>query len=304
MSNEMLIQLALSIVLGSCVFGAIWGAFRFPVSQEVPAHLRIARAVGAGKRQTTFEQPLLVPFMSMALAVASRLNLPGLRSSISRDLGASGNMNSYSEDEYLALCIACSVGLAMISTLVFFMVYSTFSPLILVITAAIGFYLPINALHGEAQRRIMRISKQLPYSLDLISMMLGAGATFNEAIETLIRDDPEEDFNQELRLVRAEIEFGTSRAIALKNLGERIPLDSLRSVVGAVNQAESLGTPLSQILASQAGMLRMYRSVRAEKLSASASLRILIPSMLILFAVMLIVFGPVILKMQTSNPFQ
>ncbi len=303
MGSDLGIQIVLSVMLGASVFGAIWGAFRFPVTQDVPQHLRIARAVGAGERQTTFEQPLLRPFMSMALSIARRLNLPGLRGRISQDLGASGNMKSYSEDEYLAICIACSVGLGIVSALAYLLLFGVFSPLVLVIMAAIGFYLPISSLSSEANRRLMRISKQLPYSLDLIAMMLGAGATFNEAIETLMRDDPEEDFNQELRLVRAEIEFGTSRAVALQNLAERIPLDSLRSVVGAVNQAEALGTPLSQILGSQAGMLRMHRSVRAEKLSASASLRILIPSMLILFAVMLIVFGPVILKMRTSSPF-
>jgi hypothetical protein len=43
-------------------------------------------------------------------------------------------------------------------------------------------------------------------------------------------------------------------------------------------------------------MLRMYRSVRAEKLSASASLRILVPSMLILLAVVIIVFAPLIIR--------
>jgi tight adherence protein C len=62
-----------------------------------------------------------------------------------------------------------------------------------------------------------------------------------------------------------------------------------------VNQAEALGTPLATILKSQSSMLRMARSVRAEKLSASASLRILIPSMLILFAVVLIVLAPAII---------
>ena len=63
-----------------------------------------------------------------------------------------------------------------------------------------------------------------------------------------------------------------------------------------LNQAETLGTPLSQILKVQSSMLRMNRSVRAEKLSASASLRILIPSMLILMAVVLVVFSPFIIR--------
>jgi tight adherence protein C len=141
-----------------------------------------------------------------------------------------------------------------------------------------------------------RIARQLPYTLDLIALMMGAGSTFTEAIQTIIREDPEDDFNQELRIVLSEIEFGTKRATALSNMAERIPMDALRSIVGAVNQAETLGTPLSEILKNQSNMLRMHRSVEAEKVSASASLRILVPTMLILVAVVIFLFGPLIIR--------
>jgi hypothetical protein len=43
-------------------------------------------------------------------------------------------------------------------------------------------------------------------------------------------------------------------------------------------------------------MLRMHRGVQAEKLSASASLRILVPSVLILVSVVIIVFSPLIIR--------
>ena len=96
--------------------------------------------------------------------------------------------------------------------------------------------------------------------------------------------------------MQSEIEFGTTRAIALTNMAERLPLDQLRSVIGAVNQAELLGTSLSTILKNQATMLRNGRSVTAEKRSAEASLRIIVPSMLIMAAVLLCVFGPYIIR--------
>src|SRR5690606_2505 len=155
---------------------------------------------------------------------------------------------------------------------------------------------PIYLLGDAASSRVSRIAKQLPYTLDLIALSMAAGSTFSEAIDTIIRDDPQDDFNQELAIVQAEIRFGTSRANALMNLANRIPLETLRSVVGAVNQAETLGTPLSQILKTQSTMLRVNRTVRAEKLSASASLRILIPSMLIMLAVVLSVLAPFIIR--------
>lgn len=75
-----------------------------------------------------------------------------------------------------------------------------------------------------------------------------------------------------------------------------MPLESLRGVIGAVNQAEQLGTPLSGILKNQAVMLRNMRTVKAEDAAAKASLRILIPSMLIMLAVVIVVFAPLVIQ--------
>jgi tight adherence protein C len=100
----------------------------------------------------------------------------------------------------------------------------------------------------------------------------------------------------ELNTVLAEIELGTVRSQALRNLADRIPLDGLRSIIAAVIQAEGLGTPLSAVLKQQADLLRLQRSVRAEKLAAAASVRILVPSLLILISVVLTVFAPVIIR--------
>ena len=119
-------------------------------------------------------------------------------------------------------------------------------------------------------------------------------------MESLVADDPDEDLHQELQIVRSEIEFGSRRAVALQRMADRIPLDAVRSVVGAINQSEQLGTPLSVILNAQSGMIRMHRSVRAEKLSASASLRILVPSVLILVAAVIVVFAPFVRPMVAS----
>jgi tight adherence protein C len=252
--------------------------------------------MGVGQRDTLFEHPLVAPVMSLMLNVARRFTLRSIRDKIRRDLDAADNPNGYSVEEYIALCLATAALVFVISGIVLTMLTGLPNPVIPLILALIGFSFPILSLQGAAKARTHRISKQLPYTLDLIAIMMGAGSTFPEAVETVIRDAPEEELNQELRIVQSEIEFGSTRAAALTNLADRIPLEPLRSVVGAINQAETLGTPLSVILKNQSTTLRNHRSVRAEKLSASAGLRILIPSMFILIAVVLTVFGPLIIR--------
>ena len=63
-----------------------------------------------------------------------------------------------------------------------------------------------------------------------------------------------------------------------------------------MTQAEELGTPLGDVLHDQATLLRLQRSVRAENAAASASVRILIPCLLLVIAVILAVFGPAIIR--------
>ncbi len=271
----------------------VWALFRTPLVPEPPVNRRIAIALGLHDRQTVFETPVLKQLLNTALMTAKRF--PFFRDRIRRDLEASGNPNGYSVEEYLAICLASAIGLMAVCLLIAEQLFAQFALLVLLFTPMVGFMIPLISLKDAALRRTTSIAKNLPYALDLIALMMEAGGTFTESAQTLIRDDPTDDMNQELQLVLSEIEFGTPRAAALTNMANRIPLESLSSVVGAINQAEQLGTPLSTILKNQSTMLRNARSVRAEEASAKASLRILVPSMLIMVAVVLIVFSPLIL---------
>lgn len=291
----MLILYLGQFVISLLVFGAVsllvYAIFSGPKVVEPPLHRRVAQAVGI-TRQTVFENPALAPVMNMGLQLAQTVRWPSLRANVRQHLMASGNPSGYGVNEYLALCVVLGLmaGLGVLMLELF--MGSTAILLVGPVLIFLGFAAPILALRGEGKRRTNRIAKQLPYTLDLISLTMSSGSTFTEAVAALIRDQPDDDFNVELAIVLSEIDYGSTRAAALSNMADRIPLDSLRSIVGAVNQAESLGTPLSNILKLQADMLRNARSVRAEKLSASASLRILLPSMLILMAAMLAILGP------------
>ena len=290
-------QIGVSLLLGVSVFGLIWTVFRYPVSDEPPLHRRIALAMNQGRRQTAFEQPALRSVMSVALACAHRFNARSVRQFVRRHLNACGNPNGYSVEEYVAICLVCGVLLAAISSLAEIALLARFSLIGCLIMGIAGCGIPLLTLKQAGNARMSRIGRQLPYSLDLIGLMMGAGSTFTEAVVAIVHDDPDEPLNEELRMVLAEIEYGSKRATALANMAERIPADALRSIVGAINQAEALGTPLASILKNQSDMLRMHRSVRAEKISASADLRILFPTMLILIAVVFIVFGPLVIQL-------
>jgi tight adherence protein C len=274
----------------------VWSVLAFPGENETPIDRQIAKALGQGDRDTIFEIKAIAPFTGISLAIAHHVNVPAVRSTIRTNLIASGNAYGYTVNEYIALCVLCGMGFGIFSMILAAVIFGALNPLIPIVASICGFFAPAFALSEAARGRCSRISKRLPYTLDLIALTMAAGSNFTEAVQTIVRDDPESDLNQELGIVQSEIEFGMTRAQALTNMADRLPIEQLRSVIGAVNQAELLGTSLSTILKNQATMLRNGRSVIAEKRSASASLRILIPSMLIMAAVLLCVFGPYIIR--------
>lgn len=293
-----------SLVLFTSVTLLIYALFSVPVNVDrTPIQRRVAAAVGSEQEVSVFDHPVFGLPLRWSLGFAEQMQVLPLRERIRQDLDTSGNASGYTIDEYLAICLLTGLSLggsvALLDVLAGGQLVFFTGPIAL----AAGFALPIVALRSSAKRRQLRIAKQLPYTLDLIGLTMAAGSSFNEAIRVLIRDQPNDDLNQELQLALAEMELGATRTKALSNMAERVPLDTLRSIVAAINQGEDLGTPLSGILKTQAEMLRVQRSVRAEKLAASASLRILLPTMLILIGVVILIFSPFVLRWSQGGLF-
>jgi tight adherence protein C len=147
-----------------------------------------------------------------------------------------------------------------------------------------------------AESRDMRfkaVSRGLPIEIDLASMCLGAGMDFPGAIRLIVeqRNDPNDVLCHELSHVLRELDLGHTRAAALRNFEARVPTESVREFVGAVVQAEEKGTPLSEVLRIQAGMLRMRRTILAEESASRAGVLMMIPLVMLLCSILIILMG-------------
>ncbi len=297
---QVLWQVGLSMGILLAVSMLITAVFRQAGQIEISPQRQAALATGHTDRRTVFEQPLLRPLVWLLLAMSHRLAMPKAKDWLRRTLIAAGSPEYYTAEEYLALSLLMGVALAGVFELVHVLVTTgTLSLMAAVAGLVLGTGINIYQLYDRAQKRVRLISRRVPYAIDLIALAMGAGATFTEAVTAVVRKGREEEddpFHVELRAMLAEIELGTTRRQALRNLADRVPLDLLRSIVASVIQAEELGTPLAEVLHSEATLLRMQRSVRAENAAAVASIRILVPSLLILMSVVLAVFAPAIVR--------
>ena len=90
--------------------------------------------------------------------------------------------------------------------------------------------------------------------------------------------------------------MGKSRTEAFDSMRRRLGDDEISSIIGTIIQGEQLGTPLSQIFRSQADILRLKRSQRAETIAGEAGVKMLLPGVLVMAATVLIILGPFVLN--------
>lgn len=293
-----MLLIAIYILVFVAVFLLVATLFRAPLETEDPNAFRIE--IDGVDRETIFEVPWLQPALVPLYHAVRRLNMPGFKRHVMKLLLALGNPHQYTADEYLVICVIWS-GIGSVMTLLLARVIVgelSWAGLgaFLVLGLVLGFFGAYLWLRELALRRLREIARRLPYALDLIAMAMDAGATFYEAAKAVVRDDPNDPLNEELSMVVREIDFGRSRQDALTHLGQRIDVEGLDSILSAVLQAEALGTPLAMVLKLQANLLRMRRSMRAERKAGEAAVKILVPSMLILVSVVIIIFAPVIVR--------
>ncbi len=103
--------------------------------------------------------------------------------------------------------------------------------------------------------------------------------------------------NEELIRMTKEIQVGTPRRVALRNMAERVRQPDLRGVANALIQADELGVSIGSMLRIQSEQLRGRRFDRAEKLANEAPVKMLGPLLLCIFpAVALILLGPLVMQ--------
>ena len=134
--------------------------------------------------------------------------------------------------------------------------------------------------------------------LDLLTLSVEAGMDFMSALQRTTEARRIDELGEEVLRVVREIQLGTPRREALRQMARRIDLPDVRSVVNALVQADELGVSVGAILRIQADQIRQRRFERAERLANEAPVKLLFPLLFFIFpAVFLILLGPVVYRL-------
>lgn len=153
---------------------------------------------------------------------------------------------------------------------------------------------PSTWLKGVIRKRHLSILKALPNLLDLLTLSVEAGKDFLTALRDILEKRPIDPLGEEFIRALREIQLGSSRQKALKDMSNRVRQAELSSVVDAIVQADELGISIGQILKVQGDQLRTKRFARAETLANQAPVKILFPVVVFIFpSVFLVLLGPI-----------
>lgn len=227
--------------------------------------------------------------------VLAKLNRAAFRSSlpeVARRIQAAGLPRFWLPEEYLARCDMLAILLT--PAYIYFGAWMLGPPgilLALILSAATSLWLR-GRLRTAAQSRLVAIKRRLPFFLDLLTLLMEAGASFLDALHQAVREFHGHPVAIEFGRVLADMNLGKARVEAFDNLRQRLDDDEMTSIVASMIQSEKLGTPLSHIFRTQSDLLRVKRTQRAETIAGEAGVQMLLPGVLVMAAAVLIILGP------------
>ena len=149
----------------------------------------------------------------------------------------------------------------------------------LVVSAALGLYLPAVFLSAKADRRQRALINAFPDALDLMLVCVEAGlgleAAFSRVGMEMTTSHPL--LAEQFGAVVLELRAGRSHEDALRRMADRAGADDIRAFATLLIQSTKLGSSISQTLRVYAAEMREKRRMRAEEKAHRLPVLISIP---------------------------
>jgi tight adherence protein C len=166
------------------------------------------------------------------------------------------------------------------------------------LAALVGFITPDLWLRNRVRARQRRIVWSLPDFMDLLLVCVEAGLGLDQAMARVGHElrTAHYDVSDELRIYGLEVNAGSSRAQALRNLAGRTGVEGLRSFSAMLIQSDRFGTSVGRTLRIFSQDLRLRRRQAAEEAAAKLTVKLVIPLILFIFpAVLVVTAGPAVI---------
>lgn len=171
-----------------------------------------------------------------------------------------------------------------------------------VIGAVLGWFLLPLDMKGRKNTRAKEVLKVLPESLDMLNVVMGAGATFERAFKETAKRIPDSILKPELASAAADLESGRSTKDTLDALSDKFDSEDLRTFVRAIERSVEMGSDVSHALEQNANLVRgSYESEVSQKIAKLGdSLVLIFIPFAFVPAIIALLFLPVLDAVQNS----
>ncbi|MCR9118320.1 MAG: type II secretion system F family protein [bacterium] len=291
-----------SVLVGGSVGLLVWWVIQAlgveDLKQDEQWRYDVSRLNALRKNDPMFKlfQPIIQLF--------ARLNRSAFASQlpeIARETQAAGFSRYWLPEEYLGKIQLISLMVSPLYVWICIQFMGAAGIVTAILMTGITVWLLRRRLNRLAHARLVEIKRRLPFLLDLMTLLMEAGSSFIQSLQQAVGEFRGHPVSQEFGRVLTDMNMGKARAEAFDNLRQRLRDDEINSIVGSILQSEELGTPLANIFRTQADILRLKRSQRAETIAGEAGVNMLLPGVLIMAATVLIILGPFLLRFALSG---
>jgi len=162
---------------------------------------------------------------------------------------------------------------------------------------AMGWFWPGQNLAHYAEERQQKLTRELPFAIDLIGGAMRSGLEFGAAMRYYISLKTGGALEEEFGRVLADVTLGRPFIEALGDMARRVKLEAFTSFVSVVSYGMEIGAPIAQTLKMHGSDLRRERFNLAERKAARAPAVMILPLVLFIMpSVFIIVLTPLIIR--------
>jgi len=167
---------------------------------------------------------------------------------------------------------------------------------LLAVFGVLGFFFPQLWLTSRINARQKEIRKAMPDALDLLTICVEAGLSFDSAMSK-VSEKWENQLSLAFARVIREVQLGKLQREALRDMSDRLGIAEMTSFVAAVIQSQLLGVSMAKVLRIQSEQMRMKRRQRAEEEAHKAPVKMIFPMGLLIFpSILIILMTPALLQ--------
>lgn len=164
-----------------------------------------------------------------------------------------------------------------------------------VLIGVLGYFVVDLILWSRGRERQQTIEKELPDTLDQLTISVESGLGFEAAMERAARR--EGPLAREMGRALTEIQLGSSRREAMLHMVDRTEVPDLRRFVSAMIHAEGFGVPIASVLRTQAADLRDKRRQRARERAQRIPVLLVFPLVFFIFpSIFVVLIGPAFIR--------